>query len=324
MNPVISVILPVFNCENYIASAVRSILDQTFREFEFIIIDDGSTDGTPEILRSLGEIDSRISILTIPNGGHTKAILTGLARSTGEFIARMDGDDVSSPLRFEAQINFLRANPLCGVVGTAIGIIDEDGDLISHRKFPTTHSEIDSEHILRGMCSLAHPSTMIRRSSLEAAGNYRPEFEPAEDFNLWIRLAEVSLLANLDTELVNYRVHCKSTTSTRLNEMVCSVNRSLVEAWARRNLGPFSGPEISAPPTLDQIAAIRGFACVAWESGFYKTSRKHAWRQFRMAPFRVRSWKYLIRCLLGPVSRPIVKFGLTLRRYLETRDRVSP
>lgn len=322
-SPAVSVILPVFNCENYIASAVRSILDQTFKDFEFIIIDDGSTDATPEILRSLADTDSRISVLTIPNGGYTNGILAGLAQSKGEFIARMDGDDVCSPLRLEAQINFLRANPLCGAVGSAIGIIDEEGDLISHRKFPTTHSEIDSEHVFRGLCSLAHPSTMLRRSALEAAGNYRREFEPAEDFDLWSRLAEVSLLANLDAELLNYRVHCKSTTSTRRSEMVTSVNRSLVETWARRGLGSCSVPEMVVPPILGRIAAVRGFACVAWESGYYKTSRKHAWRQFWMAPLEGSSWKYLIRCLLGPVSRPIVSFGLRLRKRLEAGSHLA-
>jgi glycosyltransferase involved in cell wall biosynthesis len=320
-SPLVSVILPVYNCASYIQAAVTSVLFQSFSDFEFIIIDDGSTDQTPEILHLLASSDTRIRIITIPNGGHTKALLTGLAVSRGKYIARMDADDLSRPTRFEMQVCFLNENPRCGVVGSAIKIIDPDGDTISHRRYPLTHAEIDSAHLERGACSLAHPGTMIRRSMLDLAGSYRPEFEPAEDFDLWTRLGENGVLANLEDELLCYRLHTKSASVTRSADQVRSVNRAIEEAWSRRDLGSIGMPTVSLPPISDENSVIRGFARMAWDSGYYGTARKHAWRQLKNQPFRAEAWKCLMRCFPGALSKPIDRLAEIVR---PRADRSAP
>lgn len=302
-DPTVSVLLPVFNGERYIGEAVESILKQTFPDFECLIIDDGSTDETPEILRFFAEKDPRIRVLTKPNEGYTIALLAGLSLAKGKYIARMDADDVSHPDRFASQVAFLDENPACGAVGSAIRIIDPDGDPISHRRYPLTHSEIDSAHVLKGECSLAHPSTMIRRSVLEEAGSYRPEFEPAEDFELWTRLGEKAELANLAAELLSYRIHPKSTSTQRSRDQVDRVNRAIAAVWRRRNLGTAGMPTISHSPAPNDNAVVRGFARMAWDSRHFATSRKHAWKQLIVEPLQIRSWKCFIRCFLGTLGR---------------------
>lgn len=298
-DPTVSVLLPVFNGERYIGEAVESILKQTFRDFEFLIIDDGSTDQTPGILRSHAERDPRIRIVTKANGGYTKALLVGLSLAKGKYIARMDADDISHPDRFASQVAFLDENPACGVVGSAIRIIDPDGDPITHRRYPLTHSEIDAAHVHKGECSLAHPSTMIRRSALEEAGSYRPEFEPAEDFELWTRLGEKAELANLAAELLSYRLHPKSTSTQRGRDQVDRVNRAIEATWTRRNLGTAGMPRVPFAPAADDNSVVRGFARMAWDSGYIRTSRKHAWKQLKVEPFGIRSWKCFIRSFVG-------------------------
>jgi glycosyltransferase involved in cell wall biosynthesis len=302
-DPIVSVLLPVFNGGRYLAEAVESILNQTFRNFEMLIIDDGSTDQTPGILRSFAARDPRIRVVTKPNEGYTKALLAGLSLARGKYIARMDADDISHPDRFAAQVAFLDENPACAVVGSAIRIIDPEGDPLSHRRYPLAHSEIDFAHVYKGECSLAHPSTMIRRSSLDEAGGYRPEFEPAEDFELWTRLGEKGELANLPSELLSYRLHPKSTSTQRGRDQVDRVNRAIEATWRRRNLGTDGMPRVPFAPSADEIAAVRGFARMAWNSGFFTTSRKHTWRQLKAQPFRIASWKCFVRSASGSLGR---------------------
>src|ERR1700761_204383 len=130
MAPLVSVLMPVFNAQRYVAAAVNSILDQTLGDFELIIVDDGSTDQSTAILRRLAGRDGRIRLISRPNTGYVVALNEALDAARGEFLARMDADDVSLPQRFEKQVQFLQENPDFVLVGTHVTTMDADGAMI--------------------------------------------------------------------------------------------------------------------------------------------------------------------------------------------------
>jgi glycosyltransferase involved in cell wall biosynthesis len=210
--PKITVLMPVYNCELYIKEAVDSILNQTFSDFEFLIIDDASTDKTVSIVQTYN--DPRIRLFEKPvNTGLTNSLNYGLSIAKGEYIARMDGDDISLPERFAKQVAFLDANPDVVLCGTALKIIGTGNSII----FPQKNEDIKLR-LLKGNC-IAHPSVMLRNNKLkEFSFRYDPKTEPAEDYDLWVRLLEKGKLFNLQEELLNYRVHITQVSHKRQKE----------------------------------------------------------------------------------------------------------
>jgi glycosyltransferase involved in cell wall biosynthesis len=200
-HPKITVLMPVYNCELYIKEAVDSILNQTFDDFEFLIIDDASTDKTISIIKTY--TDTRIKLIEKPaNTGYTNSLNYGLTIARGEYIARMDGDDVSLPERFEKQVAFLDANQDVVLCGTNFKIIGTEKVI----NLPKENDDIKLA-LLNGNC-IAHPSVMMRNHTLQQfAILYDSNSEPAEDYDLWVRLLKAGKLFNLQEELINYRVH---------------------------------------------------------------------------------------------------------------------
>ncbi len=209
MVSLVSVVLPVYNGEKFLAEAVESILKQTYAEFELLAIDDGSTDRSSEILNGFQYSDSRVQIIKQPrNMGLIAALNTGCQRAKGEFIARMDADDICLPERFERQVAYLKANPQVGVVGSNLLNIDEYG-VVGHVSHLPTSSGYLSWRMIFGSY-LAHPSVMVRRDLLEALGYYRPEAHRFEDYDLWMRILARTQVANLPEALLKYRTHRQS------------------------------------------------------------------------------------------------------------------
>ena len=199
--PKVSVVMSVYNGEKYLREAVDSILNQTFRDFEFIIIDDGSTDSTPEILRSYE--DPRIVLLrNEQNIGLTKSLNRELAVAQGEYIARMDADDVSLPERLEKQANFLEGHPQVALVGTAFAGIDERGQVRWEWQEALTDLEIKWQLLIEN--AFGHSTTMFRRDAAAAVGNYPEERVVCQDYALWSLMARRFSLANLP-EILVYR-----------------------------------------------------------------------------------------------------------------------
>lgn len=207
--PVVSVIMPVYNCELYVKEAIESILNQSYTDFELLIIDDASTDTTVEIIQEFA--DERIVFIQKPkNSGYTHSLNYGLQIAKGNYIARMDGDDRSVAHRFEKQVTFLENNDNVVLCGGWFQIIDSDKII----KLPEYHVAIKL-HFLRGNC-IAHPSVMIRKSALDEQNIvYDSTKEPAEDYDLWSRLAFVGELHNLQEVLLEYRVHIHQVSSQR-------------------------------------------------------------------------------------------------------------
>lgn len=216
MTPQVSVVMPVYNTERYVAQAVESILRQTFTDFEFIIVDDGSTDGTPQILASYD--DPRIVVHRVePNGGLVNALNTGWRMARGELIAIMHADDVSLPDRLAKQVDYLQQHLDVGVLGTRLQLMDQLGQLGGMAEMHTNPDHLAWEILFA--CPLAHPSVMIRKQLLLITGGYRSEMATTEDYDLWARISHHAKLANLEQICLNYRVWSGSITSNNAIRM---------------------------------------------------------------------------------------------------------
>jgi glycosyltransferase involved in cell wall biosynthesis len=204
MVPTISVIMPVYNGEKYLREAIDSILNQTYRDFEFIILNDGSTDSTEEIILSYD--DPRIVyVKNKENLQIVKTLNQGIALAKGKYIARMDADDISLPRRFEKQIALMTARPDIDVCGTWYKTFGEKEYL---QKLPTQDEQIKVDLLF--YTSLAHPSIMMKKSIFDEC-KYSENFPKAEDYALWIELADKFKFANIPESLLHYRLHQNQT-----------------------------------------------------------------------------------------------------------------
>jgi glycosyltransferase involved in cell wall biosynthesis len=212
MAPRVSVVTSVYNGEKHLREGVDSILHQSFRDFEFIIVDDGSTDRTWKILTSYD--DPRIILLrNEQNLGLTRSLNKALPRSTGEYIARMDADDVSLPDRLDKQVEFLDANEDVGLVSCSFVEIDDEGRHISIQRLPTRNCDLQ-QRLLTSNC-FCHGAAMFRRECLSSVGAYRAEFEFAQDYDLWLRISESYKVANLEQPLYQWRAGGGAVSLTR-------------------------------------------------------------------------------------------------------------
>lgn len=209
--PRVSIVMPVYNGARYLRVAVDSILSQTFDDFEFIIIDDGSMDTTRTILKSYR--DKRIVLLDRRHQGLVACLNEGLAAARGEYIARMDCDDIACSERLEKQVRFLDSYPDIGIVGTACQVINSWGWKVETLCFPVTDEEIRWFLLLHN--AFAHPSIMLRRGLLETYKlRYDEGWTAVEDYELWTRLLKYTRGANLQQPLLRYRRHAFGVSNT--------------------------------------------------------------------------------------------------------------
>ncbi|MCA9124765.1 MAG: glycosyltransferase [Planctomycetaceae bacterium] len=298
MAPRVSVLLPVYNAERYISDAIASIVAQTFTEFEFLIVDDGSTDDTPSILSEWAERDTRIRCNTQVNSGYVNALNKLLVDAQGEYIARIDADDMSMPDRFFHQVKFLDAHPEHVVVGSSLIIIDEDGDEFCTEQLPEAHADIEYS-LLRGSGGLCHPATMIRRDAIGKVGGYRAEYYGAEDQDLWLRLAERGYLANLPAFLTKYRVHQNNFTFQNHIRSRERLRASLEDAYTRRGIAmpPDLMTNVPEPTTLTERR--RAWTWSAIRAHNYRTARKHARTGLFEEPCSRAAWVLAAYAYLG-------------------------
>ena len=219
--PLVSVVMSVFNGESFLREAVESILDQSFREFEFIIIDDGSTDLSASILDSYQRDDPRVQVYHQENKGLVESLNRGCGLTRGKYIARMDADDISVKNRLMWQIEFMERNPEVGVLGGATEIINAAGMSLP----PDTNLVNDHEiklALLRGDCPLVHPTVLMRKDIFVSVGGYRKVVVDAEDYDLWLRLAEHCKLANVEVPVLKYRRHLCQVSVTKFRQQALS------------------------------------------------------------------------------------------------------
>jgi len=235
----ISVVMPAHNSARFIREAIQSVLAQTFRDFEFLIIDDGSTDDTLKIMREFAAADSRIRVITHPNKGMGQALNDAIAQARGEWIARIDADDLMTRDRLEKQLAYIEKHPDLAVAGSWIQYIDKTGRVLARKLAPLHKPEqiakLDKQNKL---IPLTHPSVLIRKSVFEAVGGYRPQFWPAEDLDLWSRILEHNrggILVQKDL-LTRYRIHADSICAANARQTLMRV-RWVRECLIRRRRG---------------------------------------------------------------------------------------
>jgi glycosyltransferase involved in cell wall biosynthesis len=236
--PKISVLMPVYNSEKYLKEAVDSILSQTFEDFEFLMLYDKSTDKSLEIINSYN--DNRIKIINCNSKGLVNALNIGLDQAKGDFIARMDSDDISLPERFQKQIDFLEKNPNVGICGSWT---EEFGEVPSRVfKYPCEPEIVKSK--LFFFCALAHPSVMMRKNYLDKHNlRYSEEQKQAEDYEFWQRCSFYFDIANIPEALLKYRITSVSKVQSNMSQM-----KEILKKMDRRNL-----EAMGINPTEDEL-----------------------------------------------------------------------
>jgi glycosyltransferase involved in cell wall biosynthesis len=266
--PRISVLLPVYNAERYVGGTVHSVLQQSFTDFELIAVDDGSTDRSLHILNSFD--DQRLKVYHQKNQGLATTLNTAFRYSSGQFIARIDADDICLPERFLRQIAYLNANPSISVVGSAVQYIDDEGEYIA-RSFPTINVRFISKQLSRGRCCLAHPTVMMRAEALRDSGGYDELIGCGiEDSMLWAKMiSRGHLIGNIPVPLVKYRLTSEAISSVSrdaeyneiVRKMFDNVNdlpKELTTLFANKRLRM---QEIGGKQTAGRISSVVNAAC---------------------------------------------------------------
>lgn len=217
MNPKVSIITTVYNCEKYISKSIESILNQTYENFEFIILNDGSNDGTGDIISKYSSEDSRIKLISSEsNIGRVSSLNKSIETSKGKYIALQDADDISKPDRIEKQLNFLEDNPEYVLVGSDVSVIDKSGKTISRPVRPVHNNELQFSLLFR--CTFANPSIMFRKRILSENGiDYEKEYEHAEDYRIISKISKHGKIHNLNEVLINYRKHPRNNSLVNAN-----------------------------------------------------------------------------------------------------------
>lgn len=211
-NPSVSIILSTYNDERFIAQAIQSITEQTFTDWECIIINDASTDMTGSIIKRFAKEDGRIKLFeNKTNRGQTENIIQGVRMAKGRYIAKIDGDDIwLQEDKLCKQVNYLNSHDLCGFVGTWGYYIDTDNKKISPIEYPVTDTDIRSYMLIEN-CFL-HSSILIRKEILTNAGGYNPHVPIAQDYELWLRCGLLGDMHNIDEYMIGYRINPKGIT----------------------------------------------------------------------------------------------------------------
>ncbi|HVX84635.1 MAG TPA: glycosyltransferase [Phycisphaerae bacterium] len=304
--PAVTVLMAVYNALPFLPQTLDSVLNQTFTDFEFLIINDGSTDRSGEILRTYAARDPRIRLIERENRGFVASLNQGLDLAHGEFLARIDADDLCTPTRLADQVAYLRAHPDCVLVGGFVQLIDAKNRPLRTLRLPVDHADID-RYQLAGHTSIPHPVATFRLAAAKALGGYNPRYESAEDLDLWLRLAEVGAIHNIPRVLVQYRQHDNSMSSTHSQAQLDNMHAICRAAWTRRNVpGKFEMTEHWRPGP-DRASRLRYALSTGWcafNEGHRSTARIYALKALRLHPASLQAAKLLACALIKPSPKP--------------------
>ena len=281
----ISVVMPIHNAAPYADAAIKSILLQTYADFELLLLDDGSTDESTAILERFVAQDSRCKLYVMPHRGILATRNTGVDLAAGEFIACMDADDISRPERFATQIAYLDTHPECVAVGATVVFIDAMGAPMGNFFGPASHTDIDASHMM-GKARICNPSVMMRTAAVRRVGSYRTGYENAEDFDLFLRLAEIGDLVVLPDVLLEYRQHFESVSYKKRKTQRRDANAAVKDAAARRGKA-IQGTLLESPSDVSPAVAYRNWAWWALSAGNKVSARKYAFKALLLSPFSI-------------------------------------
>jgi glycosyltransferase involved in cell wall biosynthesis len=246
--PLVTAVMPVFNAERFVRQAIRSTLDQSFTDFEFLIIDDGCADRSVSVIKSFN--DPRIKLVQNEhNEGVSRSFNKGIVLSSGRYIARVDADDINLPERFSKQVRFLECHGDIGILGTNVIPMDEHGNDAMRRPWVVPTKPEVIKWALLFYISVNNPTVMVRRNVYERFGGCRPDFVAAEDYEFWLRCRRDVGIANLPDTCVRYRIHSTNLTVTQKN-----AGNRCADLALRNTLEAYLGRDLS----LAMVRAWRG------------------------------------------------------------------
>lgn len=303
--PLVSVVMPVYNTARYVGRAIESILNQTFPDFELLLLDDGSTDRSLDILKRYAAQDSRIRLISRENRGISPTRNELLALAQGEFVAVMDSDDISLPDRLAQQVAYLQQHPDVVWLGGAFALIDGAGRILTQMELPEHDSQIRA--LLReGHTSFLHPTALLRRSAVLQVGGYDEQLPLAEDLDLWLKLSQIGKLANLKSVVVQYRIHGHSTCDRYQSEPSSLVQAILDRAWQAGLMAERKPVTMTCNwrPTADRASRHQFMLKYGWwafNSQQRQTATLYGIRAIAVNPFSVESWKLFACAALKPL-----------------------
>ena len=300
----ISVVMAVYNGADTLPATIESVLAQSERDFEFIIVDDGSRDDAPRILAAYAARDPRIRVVTQENQGLTRALIRGCAEARGTFIARQDNGDVSLPHRFERSLAAFAEGPERVLVGCEAAFVGPEGEPLYETNLAATDVQGKlrraSSHEIAGLAS--HGTAMFRADAYHRAGGYRAEFYFAQDVDLWIRLAALGEVFIIPEVLYQTAVEVSSVSGRYRGQQIALVSLAI----ALRDAAPDEQPALlerarclrplrRKPPTRAQRAKALYFIGACLRRRGDRRALAYARRALRENPLHLRSWILLLR-----------------------------
>jgi len=259
-SPLVSVLMCVYNDEKYVGLAIESILNQSYKNYEFIIVDDGSTDNTSNILKSYSGKNECIKLFRINNSGTTAAANFGLSKVKGKYVARIDSDDISFPERLKIEVEFLERNPGAALIGGGAEIIDVNGNVIGERNIKT----INPARTLLKRNIFQQSDVMFRTDVVKNLGGYREKFFNGEDYDLWLRISEKAEIVKLNTFLGQWRLNGSGYSFSRRKEQLLSDKIIKEFAKQRRTSGKDDYDNYEPIPPSKHRQNINDFSYDIW------------------------------------------------------------
>jgi glycosyltransferase involved in cell wall biosynthesis len=296
--PTVSVVMAVYNSEMYLTDSIDSILAQTFTDWEMICIDDGSSDGSLEVLRGYERADERVRVITRENTGVTRARNDAIAVARGRYIAVMDSDDVALPERLRRQVEYMESNPECVGLGAAVRVVGPDLKPLYDEPKALDHETIDCQTLAGSGAAIREPVAMFRAQAVREVSGYRDEIFAHQDSDLYLRLAEIGRLANLPDTLLLYRLRLGSINRTQRALQAQYGSKVLRDARVRRGLptsAEIAKPQEARVETDDGRGSWALWSHCAFNGGYQSTARCYAWRAIRSEPLAAASWKAMLR-----------------------------
>lgn len=270
--PAVSVVLPVYNAGKHLVSAIGSIVDQSFQDWELICVNDGSTDQSPLILDWFANRDPRIHVIHQENAGVVSAANRCHQIARADLICRMDADDIAMPDRLSHQVDFMDNHSEHVAISGSILEIDVDSEPLGLQTLASNHETI-VQRLLNRETGLFQPASIMRADAFRKVGGYRRKYQWIEDHDLWLRLSQVGRLGNTKELVLFYRQHTSSGTWQKSNRQRDLMTELLREAYAQRNL-PDMKRTISTPPSRSGAGPGK-WARKAIRGGYPRTAWKH-------------------------------------------------
>lgn len=296
MDPTVSIVTPVYNGAAYLRPMLDSLLTQSWRDFELLIVNDGSTDDSLAILEQYAAQDERIHLINRENRGFTASINQLLYLARGQFVAQADHDDISAPDRLAQQVALLQQQDELVCVSGDHHLIDEADRYLTTLSLPQQNDEIQTL-LLQGHSSICHACAMSRREAILAVGGWDESMSLACDLDLWLKLGEVGALANIGHPLLKYRLHVGSGSGKNGPAQRAEGRRAVMAAWQRRGISDghyaASEPWRPTPERHSQHRFALKYGWWAFNSGQQSTAKVYARRALRNGPFSAESWQLL-------------------------------